>query len=104
MRDQVIHIHPAAPAKPTLGAACNGCGVCCLAEPCPAGVVVSRRRHGRCNALEWADDEQRYRCGLVRDPAAHLPRSLSVLAPWFGRLARRMIAAGKGCDSDAQVG
>jgi len=39
---EVILIHPEAPAKPPLGAPCNGCGVCCLAEPCPVGVLVSR--------------------------------------------------------------
>jgi hypothetical protein len=74
-----------APSKPRLGAPCNGCGVCCLAEPCPLGVLVTGRRTGRCAALEWVVSESRYRCGLVR------------------ALAPRWIAAGRGCDSDVEI-
>lgn len=73
-----------------MGAPCNGCGLCCLAEPCPLGMLLSRRRRGACVALRWSEAEQRYRCGAV----AH---------PWLGRLARRWIAAGAGCDADLQV-
>ncbi len=99
---QTIRIHAQAPAKPAWGAACNGCGVCCAAEPCPIGVLVSGRRSGSCQALEWRDAEQRYACGVVSAPerylgAGRLGRALSALA-------RRMISAGSGCDSDAQLG
>jgi hypothetical protein len=103
MREQVIRIHPEAPAKPALGAACNGCGVCCLAEPCPVGMLVSRRRQGACRALQWQAEASRYRCGMVVDPQRYLPRPLAALAPWVSRLTLRLIAGGKGCDSDAQV-
>lgn len=98
MRHQVIHLHLDAPAKPAPGAACNGCGVCCASEPCPVGVLVSRRRRGACAALVWRDGAQAYRCGLVEQPAAHLPRALAWTAPLLRRLARRLIAAGIGCD------
>ena len=37
----LIRIHADAPAKPPVGAPCNGCGVCCLLEPCPLGVLLS---------------------------------------------------------------
>jgi hypothetical protein len=87
----VIHIHALAPPKPAVGAACNGCGVCCLAQPCPLGMLVSRRRTGACAALRWDDDAARYRCGLI-----------DVQRPWRTALARRWIAAGRGCDSDAR--
>jgi len=90
MHDQVIRIHPDAPAKPRSGAACNGCGVCCLAEPCPLGIVVSRRTRGACAALQW--DGLRYRCGLVESAGPRLARAL-----------RRWIGAGRGCDSSAVV-
>jgi hypothetical protein len=104
---QVICIHAAAPPKPAWGAPCNGCGVCCLAEPCPVGMLVSRRRTGACAAVTWVEEEQRYRCGVVLAPAAHLPRWLRAM-PRAGqrglvRLALRFIAAGKGCDSDAEL-
>ena len=37
---QVVHWHPEAPPKPPEGAPCNGCGLCCLAEPCPLGMLA----------------------------------------------------------------
>jgi hypothetical protein len=92
MRGDVIHIHPLAPAKPPQGAACNGCGVCCLSQPCPVGSLVSRRLHSACSALLWDELSGRYRCKLV-DPQRRL----------LARLARRWIAAGQGCDSSAEV-
>jgi Fe-S-cluster-containing hydrogenase component 2 len=89
----VIRIHALAPSKPVPGAACNGCGVCCLAEPCPAGMLFSLHRLGPCRALRWEQDEQaavRYRCGLMAN---------RLLRP----LVARWIAAGQGCDSDAEI-
>jgi len=73
MSRQVIRLHPAAPEKPAETAPCNGCGVCCAAEPCPIGVLVSGRRSGACAALSWHDDAGLYRCGLVADPRGVLP-------------------------------
>lgn len=105
MTPRVIAIHPEAPAKPALGAPCNGCGVCCLAEPCPLGILVSRRRHGECAALEWSDG--RYRCGMLRAPWAHLLRLRDRASSWadapLRALAHRWIAAGIGCDADIEA-
>ncbi len=107
---QVIHIHPEAPAKPALGAPCNGCGVCCLAEPCPVGVIVSRRRHGACKALVWSQPDRRYFCGLLVGPGGEAGILGSQGAWWrrwaraaWLRWARRMISAGSGCDADLVV-
>jgi hypothetical protein len=107
----VILIHPEASSKPAWGAPCNGCGVCCLLEPCPLGVVLSRKRQGACAALRWLPDEHQYRCGALMAPAQvlqqALPRPLTALVPslaWIlARLARRWIAAGQGCDSTVQA-
>ena len=88
-----------APSKPRLGAPCNGWGVCCLAEPCPLGVLVTGRRTGRCAALEWVVSESRYRCGLVRAPERHVPLGAAIVRA----LAPRWIAAGRGCDSDVEI-
>lgn len=96
---QIITIHAAAPAKPAWGAVCNGCGVCCAAEPCPVGVVVSMRRHGSCKALHWHDKEARYLCGVLADPR----RYFGFDARWLRAWVRRIIAAGRGCDSDAEL-
>jgi hypothetical protein len=92
---QIIHIHADAPLKPAMGQACNGCGVCCLAEPCPAGMLVSMTRHGACRALRWDGVSHRYRCGLMQSEAG-------TPTPWAW-LVRRLIASGAGCDSDAEL-
>ena len=94
---QVIHIHPEAPPKPAVGQPCNGCGVCCLAEPCPVGMLVSGRRHGACKALRWVAPEARYRCGLLMAPGQGLWQRL------WRRWAARWISAGSGCDASIEV-
>jgi len=99
----VILLQADAPPKPAVGAACNGCGVCCAWQPCPLGVLVSRRRHGACSALQWDEREKQYRCAMVagaRRLWPWLPRPAEAL---LQRLARRWIAAGAGCDCDAEV-
>ena len=107
----VIHIQPGAAPKPPLGAPCNGCGVCCLSEPCPLGILLSRRRRGACEAVRWDEALRSYRCGALTDAAGvlrpALPRGLRwlapVAAPWLVRLGRRWIAAGLGCDCNLEV-
>ena len=98
---RIIHIEADAPLKPPEGKPCNGCGVCCLAAPCPVGMLVSRRTRGPCAALRWSDAQRRYRCGLLGTPKAASPRSMlhRVGSAW----ARRMISAGSGCDSSLAV-
>lgn len=103
MTHQIIHIHPEAPRKPVLGAPCNGCGVCCLAEPCPLGMVLSRKRKGACTALRWDAQQAAYRCGAVVDAPAALGPRWRWLAPVLRRLAARWISAGSGCDADLEV-
>ncbi|MFM8756356.1 MAG: hypothetical protein ACKODU_04940 [Limnohabitans sp.] len=97
-----IAIHPLAPAQPQTGAPCNGCGVCCLAFPCPLGRVLSLRRLGRCSALRWSDTERRYLCGAITEPASTLPWGLKWLAPRLSAVARRWIASGIGCDTTSR--
>lgn len=97
-----IWLHADAPAKPVVGAACNGCGVCCASEPCPIGTMVSLSRRGRCRALAWDNALRRYRCGLLPRPAPG-PASRPAGLTWRERLLRRWIGAGIGCDSTAVV-
>ncbi|WP_233505782.1 hypothetical protein [Rhodoferax lacus] len=100
-RQQVIHIEPLAAAKPPMGAACNGCGLCCLAEPCPLGVLLSRSRSGPCKALRWVEAERQYRCGALGQTQAS--RGLVRLKAWLTAwVVRRWIAAGVGCDCDLE--
>ncbi len=96
MPQQVILLHADAPPKPPAGAACNGCGVCCAAEPCPLGALLSRRRRGACRALLWeAEGRGRYRCGVVAAPRRFVPW---LPAAWTRRLALRWISSASGCD------
>jgi hypothetical protein len=107
---QIIRIHPQAPRKPAEGRPCNGCGVCCLAEPCPLGVVLSRSRTGACHAVRWDAAAVRYQCGAMADPVELLRDLLPASLAWLskpvgralGRLAGRWIAAGIGCDSNIE--
>lgn len=100
---QTIHLHRDAPPKPATGAACNGCGLCCAAEPCPLGMLVSWRRQGACDALQWQPEPPRYVCGLLAEPRRHLPAFAGFAAPWLRALAARGISAGTGCDADLAV-
>jgi hypothetical protein len=100
MPQRVILLHPASPPKPAPDAPCNGCGVCCAAEPCPLGQWLSRRRHGACAALHWSDDLARYHCGVLDAPSRWLPL---LPAPMARGLTRRWIAAGKGCDCSLEA-
>jgi len=99
----IVWLQPEAPAKPAEGAPCNGCGLCCLTEPCPLGALVSRRRKGACAALKWSDVDRRYWCGMVADPGG----VTGLTHPWAVRalsaLARRWIASGVGCDARLDV-
>lgn len=106
-----IHIEPEAPLKPQLGAPCNGCGVCCLMEPCPLGVLLSGRRRGACSALRWQPVSRQYRCGAITSTQevlrARLPMfvhgAVPLLSALLARVARRWVAAGVGCDCDVPI-
>jgi hypothetical protein len=95
-----VLIHAAAPAKPPTGAPCNGCGLCCAHEPCPLGVLLSRRRRGRCAALRWDAANTRYACDALARPARWLPW---LPTPWARALVARWIAAAQGCDASLEA-
>ena len=79
-------------------------------EPCPLGVLLSGRRSGECLALRWQPTSRLYRCGAITSAAevvqASLPRfalgAVPLLTWLLGRVARRWVAAGIGCDCDVQ--
>ncbi len=100
---QTIHLHPQAPEKPALGAACNGCGVCCASEPCPIGVLISRRRSGSCKALLWQADPPRHVCGVLTATERFSGTRSRTVNAVLRALAARSIAAGIGCDADTEV-
>lgn len=105
----VILIRPEASAA-AWGAPCNGCGVCCLLEPCPLGMVLSRKRRGACVALRWQDDARQYRCGAVMAPKEvlqlALPKSPRHGFPpglGFGPFGKAL-DTGLGCDGAVRAG
>lgn len=100
---QTIILHRDAPPKPTLGEACNGCGVCCAAEPCPVARIFLLQRSGSCRALLWQPSSARYACGMVGEPARHSKLIPAWLNAQAGRFFASRIAAGLGCDSTAEV-
>lgn len=102
MRDhwQTITLYADAPKKPVLGAPCNGCGVCCAAEPCPVSLALLWPHRHPCRALEWHAKQQRYLCGMLRQPSDYLPWLPAFANALLRRLIARWIAANSQCDSD----
>lgn len=77
---------------------CNGCGLCCLAEPCPLGQIIFGKQSGRCPALE--DHGERFACGLVVDPAKYSPvRAAMVGEALLREAAQHFTGTGLGCDA-----
>ncbi len=100
---QIIELHPLAPPKPDLGAHCNGCGICCAAEPCPVAYLFLFQFKGSCRALLWQNEERRYVCGMVACPDQYVPLLPKRLRVRMGRFFASRIAADYGCDLAADV-
>ena len=100
---RMISLHAAAPEKPAIGAPCNGCGVCCALETCPAARLLFLQQRGPCPALAWDEAVQRYHCGLMLHPETHIGWLPGMLRTAAQRWAARAIAAGIGCDCEASV-
>jgi hypothetical protein len=106
LSQHVIHLHRNAPAKPAEGQPCNGCGVCCALETCPAARLIFLKIKGPCPALEWSESAEGhgyYRCGLLLTPKRYLQFLPLVASAWVSRLFARWIAAGKGCDCNVET-
>lgn len=101
--NKTIELHRAAPAKPAVGSSCNGCGVCCALTPCPLSRFLLGHRTGVCPALTWQPETSAYGCGLVLAPERHLKWLPEFCVPLARSLALRWIAAGFGCDCDAEL-
>ncbi|MDP2794347.1 MAG: hypothetical protein Q8O25_09765 [Sulfurisoma sp.] len=98
-----VRLRADAPPKPLVGVPCNGCGVCCAVEPCPVARFALGVRAGACPALEWDGATARYYCGMAQRPADYLGWLSPRLNTWAARCCQRWIAAGHGCDCDAEV-
>jgi hypothetical protein len=99
---QIIRLHQQAPNKPEYGTKCNGCGVCCAAEPCPVAHLLLWQFSGACKALQWQETEQRYQCGMVVEPKKYLRKLPKALSPFISRWCAKRIALDIGCDSKVE--
>jgi len=65
---------------------CVGCGFCCLTAPCEASIRLNRGLRP-CPQLQWIDEENKYRCELMR------------FGGQLGEFYRKELHAGAGCCS-----
>jgi hypothetical protein len=98
---QEVELHPRSPQKPSFGAPCNGCGVCCAAAPCPVAMAFLFQFRGKCRALLWQDE--RYVCGMVVCPDTYVKLLPKAWREGSCRFFASRIAAGQGCDSTAEM-
>jgi hypothetical protein len=90
--------HQTAPEKPAEGHPCNGCGMCCAAEPCGIAVEFLGATEGPCPAMQF--EGGRFWCGMTRTPGAYMGApdfADGILGPMFAEA----LGIGRGCDSDA---
>lgn len=87
------------PIKPRFGEACNGCGLCCAAEP--GGLALDLMRAdpaAACPALEW--EAGRFYCGLIRWASRYLDLPHDWADAHLGSVFSEALGAGRGCDAD----
>ena len=101
--EQIIMLHRHAPMKPNQGQPCNGCGACCVAEPCPVSLALLKQNQTQCRALEWHEAQNRYYCGMVISPSHYLRWLPKRLNRFASKAFMRWIAADQSCDFDAEV-
>lgn len=85
------------PDYPGYGEKCNGCGQCCLDQPCPVSRNLLLWSDGRCTALVL--DKGIYRCGMMTTPdkfSQYIPRRGRNQA---AENVREMLGAGVRCDT-----
>lgn len=99
------------PLKPKEGDACNGCGLCCIAERCSFSELMFGDKPEPCPALVWGDFPTRAYCGLVVEPDQYVDRAISVgLLPSkiegvildgtaLSMFVELMLGVGRGCDA-----
>lgn len=87
----------AEPVRPRFGEPCNGCGHCCIVQPCAiARYHLDCGPGGPCPALTL--DDGRYRCGMVLKPSRYmkLPVDAAVEAAFTDMFASEL-GIGLGC-------
>ena len=85
--------------KPRIGEPCNGCGFCCIKEPCALANEFLSCWSGPCVALEQVGE--RFVCGLVAHPETYLLHqdTKSQASEYISGLIVQSLGIGRGCDS-----
>lgn len=87
-----------APAKPGYMEPCNGCGVCCVLEPCAiARGYIPDLADGPCPAL--VRDDGRYTCDMTRRPGRYMGLPNDWADPIIGAMFAKALGIGRGCDA-----
>ena len=86
--------------KPAYGLPCNGCGYCCVEEPCAIALehIPDHPREGACVALEREGD--RFVSGMIRRPSPYMQLPNDWTDVHLGRIFAAALGAGRGCDAD----
>jgi hypothetical protein len=87
-----------APEKPAEGQPCNGCGMCCAAQPCLIAQEFIGATEGPCPAMVFEDG--RFWCGMTRTPGAYMGQP-GWADEMLGRMFAEALGIGIGCDSNA---
>lgn len=85
------------PAYPGYGQKCNGCGLCCIDQPCPVADNLRVWKDGKCKALQLVDGV--YRCGMMTTPdkfTKYVPKNKRAEA---AANIRRQLGSGVYCDA-----
>lgn len=90
--------------KPKIGEPCNGCGLCCLSQPCKNGAYIlglvknlgDDTYPGKCPAIIQKHSGE-YLCGIILNPNKYIKNSkypAKIKSKYFAIL----IGSGIGCD------
>ena len=97
-----FHILQEHPPKPTFGAPCNNCGLCCRLQACHVSENFLNSSQAPCIALEVHNGV--YQCGMILRPShylglSHLDGADEMIRP----LIAEALDIGRGCTMDDVV-
>lgn len=93
-----------APEKPQFGDPCNGCGLCCAAEPCGIAreFIAGVTDQGPCPAMEF--EAGWFWCGMIRRPGHYLGLPHDWADVFLGNEMAEALGAGQGCCAEDYAG
>jgi hypothetical protein len=86
-----------APEYPGYGKNCNGCGLCCAAEPCEIARDFAGITEAPCRAMQF--EGGRFVCGMVKNPSRYMDTP-DFGGQIIGGMFAKALGIGRGCDSE----